>query len=172
MTRTILPGPAPEVEINQEARARKLHRLATIAEGLRSAAAASPADAALQSRLSVAGTACQQLVAHLRREDAPMRRCDDCRLNLGRDVLRALGTCPRWGMPRTGVESRCPAFVANCIDQLSGQPTVETLLILAQLLLEDARAAAEFGDPATHGLQRQAREIIGAALDRCAAVSS
>lgn len=37
----------------------------------------------------------------------PARRCDDCALNLGRDVLRALGSCPRWGKPRHGVESRC-----------------------------------------------------------------
>lgn len=43
----------------------------------------------------------------------PVRRCDDCALNLGRDVLRALGSCPRWGQLRHGVESRCPAFVAK-----------------------------------------------------------
>ena len=42
-----------------------------------------------------------------------LRHCDDCALNLGRDVLRALGNCPRWGKPRHGVESRCPAFVAK-----------------------------------------------------------
>lgn len=42
-----------------------------------------------------------------------LRRCDDCALDLGRDVLRALGACPRWGKPRHGVESRCPAFVAK-----------------------------------------------------------
>ena len=46
-------------------------------------------------------------------QDASLRRCDDCALNLGRDVLRALGTCPRWGKPRHGVESRCSAFVAK-----------------------------------------------------------
>lgn len=43
----------------------------------------------------------------------PLRRCEDCELDLSRDVLRALGTCPRWGKPRAGVESRCPAFVAK-----------------------------------------------------------
>jgi hypothetical protein len=42
-----------------------------------------------------------------------LRRCKDCRLDLSRDVLRALGTCPRWGKQRHGVESRCPAFVAK-----------------------------------------------------------
>jgi len=42
-----------------------------------------------------------------------LRRCDGCALNLGRDVLRALGTCPRWGKRRHGVESHCPAFVAK-----------------------------------------------------------
>lgn len=46
-------------------------------------------------------------------QDAPLRRCEDCALNLGRDVLRALGNCPRWGKPRHGVESHCPAFVAK-----------------------------------------------------------
>lgn len=45
----------------------------------------------------------------------PLRRCDDCRLNLGRDVLRSLGSCPRWGMCRAGVESHCPAFVAKTV---------------------------------------------------------
>ena len=44
---------------------------------------------------------------------APLHRCDDCALNLGRDVLRALGSCPRWGKPRHGVEARYPAFVAK-----------------------------------------------------------
>lgn len=44
---------------------------------------------------------------------SPRRRCDDCQLHLTRDVLRALGTCPRWGKRRHGVESRCPAFVAK-----------------------------------------------------------
>lgn len=43
----------------------------------------------------------------------PLRRCNDCQLDLGRDVLRALGMCPRWGKPRAGVESHCPAFVAK-----------------------------------------------------------
>jgi len=43
----------------------------------------------------------------------PLRRCENCSLNLGRDVLRALSTCPRWGTNRAGVESRCPAFVAK-----------------------------------------------------------
>lgn len=41
----------------------------------------------------------------------PLRRCDDCQLDLGRDVLRALGSCPRWGMRRAGVECRCSSFV-------------------------------------------------------------
>lgn len=104
---------------NQEQRARKLLRLATIAQGLSSAAAASPNDPELQSRLSAAGIACQQLVAYLRREIVPMRSCDDCRLNLGRDVLRALGTCPRWGMVRAGVESHCPAFVGKDLEVTS-----------------------------------------------------
>lgn len=43
----------------------------------------------------------------------PLRRCGDCQLDLGRDVLRALCTCPRWGKRRLGVESHCPAFVAK-----------------------------------------------------------
>jgi len=43
----------------------------------------------------------------------PLRRCGDCQLDLGRDVLRALAICPRWGKRRLGVESRCPAFVAK-----------------------------------------------------------
>jgi hypothetical protein len=41
----------------------------------------------------------------------PPRCCDDCQLHLGRDVLLALATCPRWGMPRAGVKSHCSAFV-------------------------------------------------------------
>lgn len=41
----------------------------------------------------------------------PPRRCDDCQLHLGRDVLRALAKCPRWGMVRAGIEVRCSAFV-------------------------------------------------------------
>lgn len=49
--------------------------------------------------------------------------------------------------------------------------TVETLLILAQTLLDDARDAAAYGDPATHTLQRLAREVIGAALDLNAEVA-
>jgi hypothetical protein len=48
----------------------------------------------------------------------------------------------------------------------------EMLARLAQALLEEARVAAEGGHPAQHGLHRQARELIGAALDRCKAVSS
>ena len=43
----------------------------------------------------------------------PRRRCVDCQLHLTGDVLRALGSCPRWGKPRHGVESHCPAFVAK-----------------------------------------------------------
>jgi hypothetical protein len=48
------------------------------------------------------------LVAH-----DPLRRCADCALDLTRDVLRAIGTCPRWGTNRAGVETRCAAFVAK-----------------------------------------------------------
>jgi hypothetical protein len=44
---------------------------------------------------------------------APLSRCDECALNLGRDVLRALWSCPRWGGPRHGVETSGPAFVAK-----------------------------------------------------------
>src|SRR5688572_26943785 len=47
------------------------------------------------------------------RAESPIRRCDDCQLHLTGDVLRALGSCPRWGMPRHGVETCCPAFVAK-----------------------------------------------------------
>lgn len=43
----------------------------------------------------------------------PLRRCEDCAHDLGRDVLRAIGNCPRWGTNRAGVESDCPAFVAK-----------------------------------------------------------
>ena len=46
-------------------------------------------------------------------KDAPLRRCDDCALVLGRNYLRALDTCPRWGLVRAGVESQCGAFVAK-----------------------------------------------------------
>lgn len=46
-------------------------------------------------------------------DEPPLRKCSDCALNLGRDVLRALGSCPRWGQPRHGAESHCPAFVAK-----------------------------------------------------------
>lgn len=42
-----------------------------------------------------------------------LRCCEDCALDLTRDVLRAIGSCPRWGTDRAGVESRCPAFVAK-----------------------------------------------------------
>lgn len=44
-------------------------------------------------------------------EQPPLRHCQDCQLDLCRDVLRALGSCPRWGMARDGIESRCAAFV-------------------------------------------------------------
>src|SRR5688500_7391289 len=47
------------------------------------------------------------------RAESPLRRCDDCQLHLTRDVLHALGNCPRWGKRRHGVKSRCPAFVAK-----------------------------------------------------------
>jgi len=47
------------------------------------------------------------------RDKPPRRRCDDCQLHLTPDVLHALGSCPRWGKPRHGVESHCPAFVAK-----------------------------------------------------------
>lgn len=43
----------------------------------------------------------------------PRRRCADCQLHLTGDVLRALGSCPRWGKPRHGVERHCLAFVAK-----------------------------------------------------------
>lgn len=46
-------------------------------------------------------------------KDAPLRRCDDCALVLGRNYMRALDTCPRWGQGRAGVESQCGAFVAK-----------------------------------------------------------
>jgi len=46
-------------------------------------------------------------------KDAPLRRCDDCALVLGRNCVRALDTCPRWGLVRAGVESRCDVFVAK-----------------------------------------------------------
>src|SRR5690606_29353028 len=52
-------------------------------------------------------------IADQQQTESPLRCCDDCALNLGRDVLRALGACPRWGMVRAGIESRCPAFVAE-----------------------------------------------------------
>lgn len=47
------------------------------------------------------------------RAQPPRRCCEDCQLHLTRDVLHALGNCPRWGKPRHGVESHCPAFVAK-----------------------------------------------------------
>jgi hypothetical protein len=47
------------------------------------------------------------------RKDAPLRRCDDCALVLGRNCLRALEACPRWGLVRAGVEGQCGAFVAK-----------------------------------------------------------
>jgi hypothetical protein len=50
---------------------------------------------------------------HELRTQSPLRPCDDCELNRGRDVLRALGNCPRWGKPRHGFETHCPAFVAK-----------------------------------------------------------
>lgn len=46
----------------------------------------------------------------------PLRRCDDCQLNLGTGpgvTLRATFACPRFGKPRAGVEGPCPAFVAK-----------------------------------------------------------
>lgn len=58
--------------------------------------------------------------------DAPLRRCDDCQLNLGTrpgDTLRAAFACPRFGKPRHGVESRCAAFV----------PKVAVLVLAASL---------------------------------------
>lgn len=51
----------------------------------------------------------------------PLRRCNECQLNLVRDVLRALGSCPRWGMRRAGVESPCASFAAKAV------PTVPVL---------------------------------------------
>lgn len=69
------------------------------------APAASAWRAAKARRLDVAES--------VRRAQPSRRRCDDCQLHLTLDVLRALGSCPRWGKPRHGVESRCPAFVAK-----------------------------------------------------------
>jgi hypothetical protein len=46
-------------------------------------------------------------------QSVPLRRCDECALIRGREFLRALEACPRWGMVRDGVESRCDAFVAQ-----------------------------------------------------------
>ena len=43
------------------------------------------------------------------RSDAPVRRCDDCKRNLG-DVIGAL-CCPLFGMLRSGVEIRCLNFL-------------------------------------------------------------
>ena len=54
-----------------------------------------------------------ELVQPERRARPPVRRCDDCQLHLTPDVLHALGSCPRWGKRRHGVESHCPAFVAK-----------------------------------------------------------
>jgi hypothetical protein len=41
---------------------------------------------------------------------APLRRCSDCRHDLG-DPMRALGCCPLFGKRRAGVVSRCTSFV-------------------------------------------------------------
>lgn len=62
--------------------------------------------------------------------------------------------------------SAAEAHRLDVIDNKIAEPTVETFLRQAQLLLEEARVAAEFGDPATHGLQRQAREVLAEAIDQ------
>lgn len=56
----------------------------------------------------------------------------------------------------------------HAVDRIEQLEAGEMLVRLAQALLEEARVAAEGGHPVTHDLQRQARELIGAALDRCA----
>lgn len=39
----------------------------------------------------------------------PLRRCSDCRLDLG-DLMLALGRCPLFGQRRLNVERRCASF--------------------------------------------------------------
>jgi hypothetical protein len=51
------------------------------------------------------------------------------------------------------------------VEQLTGEPSVETFLLQAQLLLHDADEANHSGDYGTFALQCQARELLGAALD-------
>lgn len=41
---------------------------------------------------------------------APLRRCSDCRLDLG-DPMLAIGECPLFGQRRLNVESRCASFI-------------------------------------------------------------
>lgn len=45
----------------------------------------------------------------VRAKQAPLRRCQDCRLDLGSSI-DALASCPRFGQDRRGVESRCDKF--------------------------------------------------------------
>lgn len=60
-------------------------------------------------------------VQPLKQQTRPaLRRCDNCQLDLGREVLRALGACPRWGQPRAGAESHCPAFVRKPVSTAQG----------------------------------------------------
>lgn len=66
-------GPAPAFlrsvpTTEAEDRARKLARLEMLANHLASVAALSPNDPELRARVNTAGTACQQLVAFLRRQ--------------------------------------------------------------------------------------------------------
>lgn len=41
---------------------------------------------------------------------APLRRCSDCRHDLG-DPMLAIGKCPLFGKRRLNVESRCASFI-------------------------------------------------------------
>jgi hypothetical protein len=77
------------------------------------AQAATAWSAAEAHRLDVAELIDERPTAQADQQQPPVRRCDDCALDLGRDVLRALGTCPRWGTVRAGVETSCPPFVAK-----------------------------------------------------------
>lgn len=74
----------------------------------------------------------------------PLRRCDDCELNLGTApgvMLQAAFACPMFGRPRIGVESRCAAFVPK--DGAAAESSIRSSLHRRTRLLRRVATIAE-----------------------------
>ena len=89
----------------------------------------------------------------------PLRRCNDCAHHLG-DPLKALG-CPRFGLPRHNVESRCAQFRAKVLQPIPRPGS--------HALIEALAAALNAVDVAKSGCAPLLRETLDSLTERARA---